>query len=241
LAVLGGLAAVAYLRQRAGGAVWPPIVRLLALFVPVYALFLLASISLLDANTPLDDRILAPLYLAGLGLAVFLLAEAWRLAQSRRGLRVVLAVAVIGLAAASLFQSARLAAAGYQQGIGFYSRAWQQSEVLGVVRALPGGLVIYANAPEAIWLHTGRPALRIPRQFDASQQAANPEFAAELARMAASLEAGGRVVYFDAVGGRAAPSQAEVVAALGLQVSARAADGTVYAPGLDPGPMTRQP
>ena len=37
--------------------------QVLLIFAVVYALFLAVSISLVDANTPLDDRILSPLYI----------------------------------------------------------------------------------------------------------------------------------------------------------------------------------
>ncbi|MBE0410250.1 MAG: glycosyltransferase family 39 protein, partial [Anaerolineales bacterium] len=47
---------------------------LIALFIPVYILFLVVSISLFDANTPLDGRILSPAFFAGVVCMVALLS-----------------------------------------------------------------------------------------------------------------------------------------------------------------------
>ncbi|MEI2692511.1 MAG: glycosyltransferase family 39 protein [Anaerolineae bacterium] len=69
---LGLLLAVAGMALAAAVLMWrtrparqvPAFVKLLALLIPLYSAFLAASISLLDASTPLDDRILTPLYVA---------------------------------------------------------------------------------------------------------------------------------------------------------------------------------
>jgi hypothetical protein len=99
---------------------------------------------------------------------------------------------------------------------------------LALARTLPAGTLLYSNAPEALWLHTGRPAYRLPRPYLASQQAPNPAYAAEVAQAAGRLQAGGVLVYFSAVRSPAGPTEAEVAQALGLTAAAHAADGTLY-------------
>jgi len=53
----------------------PAAVRVVAVFIGSYALFLAASMSLFDANTPLDDRILVPIFATGLIVAAYGVAE----------------------------------------------------------------------------------------------------------------------------------------------------------------------
>jgi hypothetical protein len=52
-------------RAKPGNTAVPGLLKLLLLFVILYPLFLAFSISFIDANTPLDERILSPLYVAG--------------------------------------------------------------------------------------------------------------------------------------------------------------------------------
>jgi hypothetical protein len=222
----GGLARAEARRMAAG---LPAAIKVLLALVPVYGLFLLASISLVDANTPLDDRILSPVYLAGVAVAGYALQAAWPGLRAAGWPRLAVAGALLVFAAVSAWRTGGLAASSGANGIGFYQTAWRQSPTLALVRALPETAAVYTNAPEAVYLHTGRAALRIPRQFSAVEQAENEQFEAELAAMTGQLAGGGRVVYFASVRGSARPTEAELAERLGLEVVARPADGTLYA------------
>ncbi|MCC6189292.1 MAG: hypothetical protein IT318_09670 [Anaerolineales bacterium] len=241
LALVGGIAAIAaWHRRQAGAAVrgnwpgaalaaWPALIWQLILFSVVYVIFLAGSISLVDANTPLDDRILSPLYPAGAVVAAWLAGAAWPSARRARWPAAGLLALAAAFVALSAVRSAGWLAAGYEQGIGFNRRAWQASPSLMKVQALPEGSVLYSNAPEAIYLHTGRGAYQIPRQFSPVSQTMNGDYAAELAEMRRRLGEGGFVVYFAGVRSSSGPSEAELVETLALQVTARTADGTLYA------------
>ncbi len=67
--------------QKTGRAGWatlsalPVLIRIILIFIPLYTLFLLISLTFLDANTPLDSRILSPVYVTGVILVVYFLAE----------------------------------------------------------------------------------------------------------------------------------------------------------------------
>lgn len=62
----------------------------------------------------------------------------------------------------------------------------------------------------------------------------NGDYAAELAEMRRRLGEGGFVVYFADVRSSSGPSEAELVETLALQVTARTADGILYALGSRP-------
>lgn len=206
----------------------PTLVKVLGLFIVIYLAFLALSLSFFDANTPLDNRILSPLYAAGLIAALATLS-----AHIRRGTPAVAALSVAAvLTVASGAPSVRLLGASYTEGLGFNSALWRASPTLAQVKNLPADIPIYANVPEAITIHTGRPAARIPRREDATTQRANPHYAAEMATMRALvIDRHGVVIYFTRIERRAPPTEEEVRDAFSLRVLAATADGRIYGRG----------
>lgn len=232
LVAVGGLAALLLQARRAtqgavvlGASLMPA--RVLVVFGIVYYAFLVASISLVDANTPLDDRILAPIHLVGLILAAALVAGWLRDRRGpmwvRLGLISLLTVFVLGSAGRTL----GFVAASYRHGLGFNQAAWYSSPLLQQAAALPASLPVYSNAPEAVYLHTGRGALRLPRPFSAADQTENATYADEIAGMTTTMQAGGVLVYFTALRGVNA-DDLELIETLGLQAMVTTSDGLIY-------------
>jgi len=221
LIVAGAALAVAWAKAQA----LPPLVKVLGLFSMVYLAFLTLSISFFDANTPLDNRILSPLYAAGLIVALSVSG-----AHLRRGVPAIVALGIaVILAMASGAPGARLLSASYSEGLGFNSIVWRVSPTLAQIRALPADVPIYANAPEAITIHTGRAAARIPRREDATTRRTNPRYTAEMAALRASvMDQRGVVVYFTQVERRAPPTEEELRDLLSLRVLVTTADGRIY-------------
>lgn len=201
---------------------------IIGLFIPVYGFFLLLSISFFDANTPLDSRILSPLFFASVITLVVLFsrfvaasqARFWRVAWL-----VGTAMLVIGYGQAALpwLQSA------HQQGIGFSAVAWQQSPVMAAVRDLPAGILVYTNSPEAVYFNGYHRSLRLPRSFETVSQQANPNYAAEIAVAQQQLATGQAVVaFFTNLGRQVNPSEVELVESLSLDLQAAHPDGNLY-------------
>jgi hypothetical protein len=201
---------------------------LLGLFIAVYGLFLVVSISLFDANTPLDNRILSPVYVAGLVLLLCGFLRVWNAGPPvlRYGMAAVLAT----YAGVSGWHAASTVATGRNDGFGFSGSAWQRSELIGLLRQLPPDAVVFSNAPDAVYLHTGHEAVLLPRNFMAANQQVNVHFEAELTAMKDLLAARrGMLAYFTGVPARASlPDEKELQAALPLCVHAKASDGTMY-------------
>jgi hypothetical protein len=201
---------------------------MVGLFIPVYGFFLLLSISFFDANTPLDGRILSPLYFASVMILVVLFSRFVEASQARFW-RVALlgcsAILVIGYgqAALSWLQSA------HQQGIGFSAMAWQQSPVMAEIRDLPAEMQVYTNSPEAVYFNGHHRSLRLPRSFETVSQQANPNYAAEIAAVQQQLATGqALVVFFTRLGRQVNPSEAELVEELSLELLATRPDGNLY-------------
>jgi hypothetical protein len=241
LLVGAGILAVGILRQRerSRGSEPPaerlhenvPFLRLLLIFVLLYIAFLVASISLVDANTPLDSRILAPVYVAGVFLFVYTLQELMRLLGEARWARVSAVVLISLFLLVSSFNAVTWLSTAWRDGLGFSSVAWRQSVTMDTVRALPEETSVFSNSPEAIYLLTGRPALALPKATSATAQQVNESYEADLERTRLRLERarGGVVVIFNGLESRSAVAQDELMDALSLYVVAEAADGVVYA------------
>ena len=148
-----------------------PLAYASALYFVVYMGALLVSISLFDAATPLNDRILSPMFVSLLTLlvcAAFPRADETGYPQTgaaspRNGIRFPLrALAVFFLSALLLYlpSAERQTVQQFQESApGFASWRWQNSEVMALLRELPEGTLIYTNQPPAVYFWTNHPAM----------------------------------------------------------------------------------
>ena len=210
-----------------GGPV-PPVVGLAGLCVLVYPLFLITSLSLVDANTPLDQRILSPLFIFALFPAIFGLGAWQRILANRRFARLLPVACVAVFALSHGAWSYSLAAKSAREGIGFNGLRWRDAGLIQVLREIPAGQPVYSNSPDAVFFLTGREAKRLPTAFHAMTQAANPHYRAEMSRVGQELAAGGGLVYLD-LGGASARLRVEtLVRELHLVPRWNFAAGTLY-------------
>lgn len=212
-----------------------PLATMLLLFAVAYVGLLVVSISFVDFYTPLDSRILSPLYPIGL---VFTLAGVRRLlammpdAVSFR--RAVMTCALL-LCALQMVRGADLLVTSYRDGLGFARRSWQQSKLLARVRALPPDTVIYSNAADVIAMLTGRRALGLPAAHDPTSGNANPSFVQERQQMREHLRASrGVLVYFRRVNRPYHPSENYLRQKLYLKTVRASTEGAIYKAGPRP-------
>ena len=206
----------------------PVILKLLLFFIPIYLIFLVFSISFFDANTPLDQRILSPVFIS-LVISSIYLAERVLITTGKKwvtvGIIVISGIFCLGYAR----QAGQLFLNSYQNGIGYSSRVWLYSETISEVKNLPEGTVIYSNAPEGIYLRLNRQAKRIPRKTDLYTGLPDPAFPQKMEAVLEDLQMNqGALVYFSAFPRSAYPSEAELVQSLSLQPLEHASDGTIY-------------
>jgi hypothetical protein len=205
------------------------IVKLVIAYLFIYIAFLIFSISFVDANTPLDDRILSPVYVGVLILVLYGFGELIRLARGSRPIRYLLIGMIAVMSVAYLWPDSNLVKEGYQQGLGFNNIGWLQSETLAQVSALPMDMVIFTNIPDAINLHTSHVAASLPRKMNLTTQQDNPSYQTEMAHvreLLANREAA--LVYFNLPIGGSFPKEDEVVQALQVCLLAQGADGNIY-------------
>ena len=90
-------------------------------------------------------------------------------------------------------------------------------------------VVIYSNAPDAIWLITGRDARMIPKKELFIDLKPNPNFQRDMNKMAEALRSGHAVlVYFDGVSRPYLPPEEEILSSIPLKATKRAKEGRVY-------------
>lgn len=178
---------------------WPktyPQPEILAFSIGLYACAYLSSVvfsmSVFDASTKFQPRILSPLYLAFLVLLVALVHWLWRRGQRwmQSGL-IVLVVLALGL---SLVGFGRTFLELRKTGQGYASWRWRESPIMAALQNLPPDVAVYTNSPPAVYLVTGRTSRVMPTPFDAVTLEKRPEYAAHLAHMLQEIREGRAVL-----------------------------------------------
>ena len=207
-----------------------PVHTLILLFCITYIVFLLFSISFLDATTPLDYRILSPFYAFSL---VLVLSVYWHLRIKRNTPLVWKCFVVVSLAAMCLnaYRSASLISEWHKDGRWFAARQWKESECIAYARSLPGVTGIYSNEPYIINFLTGRNTRMLPMTVHATSNCFNQDFEEEMNAMRDEvMHSGAVVIYFDDISFRWYVPEKEK---LQLPISAILKDGIIYATGIN--------
>ncbi|MDQ2805653.1 MAG: hypothetical protein M3Z04_01840 [Chloroflexota bacterium] len=230
LGVAGSLVALG--RTAAGRRSHAPLLRfslVLLLFMGLYGLFLIFTISLYDAATPLDGRILSPVFVAGLVLVLIHLQQAisrGRVARWMGLLCLGLAVLPIG---GYLVQSMPQVSSAHRSGLNYTGREWRQSDTIRRVAGLPPAALIYSNAPDAIYLLTGRSANLLPPHANIYTQRANAYYSKQMALIRAqATQQPVFLVYFRTVYRMYLPVEAELQQAFLLGAAQPGSDGVIY-------------
>jgi 4-amino-4-deoxy-L-arabinose transferase-like glycosyltransferase len=204
---------------------------ILLLFAISYVALLVLSVSFVDFYTPLDNRILSPLYAAVLivgleSLRRFLASP--DLSTLARRATIACAVVLVLLQAA---RGADLVTVAYRDGIGFARRTWQQSKMLARVRTFPPGTVIYSNGADVIEMLTDHRANGLPARYDATTKIANPNYLTDRQKIRSELVASrGVLVYFRRIQRAHHPTEAELRQKLHLRLVTENAEGAIYRP-----------
>lgn len=207
----------------------PGTIALLVAYVPVFWIFLVFSLSFLDANTPLDGRILSTVFVSALILIGYLILQAVELQGFGRFLSyglIVLGLSILGL---NLVKSAYYLEQARAGGIGFASLVWRDSELISHIDRYPREIAIYTNVPEPILLYTDRPVAALPKKMEIGKNQVNPAYQRELDEMMDKLADGQAVVvYFNTLRRSNLTEAAEIEKAAKIQMIGKKADGVIY-------------
>ncbi len=211
---------------------------LLLLLSVAYAFGLVAIRSIFVPRIDMNQRMLEPIHLFLLLLFYGLMG--WALVSAgvqQKWLRRVLGLLAVGFTAVYLVRGTIGALELQQDGVGFSSRAWQQSPLVNVVGLIPPDRPIYTNEVEALFLLAGRTAYRLPfgcvgddplLEPQARADCRDPEYVEWVRRMRARLaEEQGVIALFDTIWEQPyAPQVPRLVE--GLEVLSSQGDGMLY-------------
>jgi hypothetical protein len=200
------------------------------LFSVSYLLFLFISISFLDASTPVDTRLLSPILVL---LIVGVFSAIWTVSQTLK--KPVVWLCFLFLISIAVLmktpEAIRSAAAIQENGLGYTSRQWQNSESMAFVKLLPNDVMIYSNGADILGFLTEKQSLSIPAKTSSGTMEANSLYNEEIDAMCKDIiiEKGALLVYFNQVTWRwYLPTQEEVASTCKLPVLQNFGDGTVF-------------
>ncbi|MEM6583071.1 MAG: hypothetical protein AAF699_17465 [Pseudomonadota bacterium] len=197
-----------------------PLVQLVCYCTFCYAGFLIFSITFMDAHTPLDGRILAP-------ILPLLLCQIVVLGSDRHP-----ALSAVPLATLFVFSLPALAGELSQSmvhGRGFNSPVYAELEILREVDKLPPGTPIYSNVYELFYVHLNREAELIPRNYDPRTQRPNALIAEQWSLVLADMRERGAILVWSPIGAyrRYLPTVADMLAFGDLEID-RELEGGVF-------------
>jgi len=226
--LLAGLVFVASLL--AAAALWwrtrTTLLLMCLLIILGYLSFLVLSISLMDAHTPLDNRILTPLYPVWLIMLCSLFSRP-HLERPKLQLAAVAVLVVACLAGMGDFN--RQFSQAIRYGIGFNDWRYAGSPIFQATADFPLDEIIYSNAKEFFYLLQNREVRVLPAYYNAHTLETNPHFDREMDDMVAALSQGkGSIVWVDFMAGRRYhPDVDFLVENLPLEVMTKVSGGSI--------------
>ena len=220
-ALFATLAVFTFLHRRQRASEPKVNVTFLIAFALSYVVVIALSLFFVDVYIPLDRRVLSPVYLA-LSLYSVILIAAY---AQPRALRLVWGGLFFVLLAANSWVAMDWLNRLSHEGFGYSSIYWRESPTIKFLRA-GESKPIYSNAPDPIYLLTGKRAAMIPNNVDPRSRAANPDYANQISKI---KHGRGLIVYFRSVTWRwYVPSEEKLREELGLTLLADMGEGAVY-------------
>jgi hypothetical protein len=176
--------------------------------------------SFFDASTKFKPRILSPIFVSLLILAMVFGIWLW---NKRREAAILLALFIFGLSIVGQYATVKELAKGGQ---GYASFQWYDSKTMGFLRTLPSGEMIYTNQPTAVYLYTGRGAYVLPDRLDPVTTEPRSGFDKGVTEMQAQIKTG-RAVLALFSGGNPSASDAALMSS-GLYLAQKSAGDEVF-------------
>ncbi len=200
------------------------------LYILSYGMVLLAASTLLQADLFLDSlRMLIPLHV----LMIFLVLIQGNILY--RGLKTKPArslTAVVVLASAAVFAvwAWDFIKDNAEDGQGYASSSYKESELLEAVRSLPPDARFFSNLPWPIGLHCNRPWSLLPTKVDITSLRTSSRYPSELQSFTRALRQTNVYLAYFKQGDEwfQFPSIEEIRACVPLQVVEEADDGTIF-------------
>jgi hypothetical protein len=202
---------------------------ILLIFTASYVGFLIFTAFFVDVDTVLDDRALVPLHVAAILLCLCFAGKLFTFFKNSHALRIASVLLFLLFALSYSIRGGSWLLHVRQDGQGYASRAWKESETVARVKNLPAGVTIYSNGYDAIYYLTGRPAIYLSEKTNHNTGRPNENYETEVEEMRRDLEQGKTVlVYLKTLPERwFLPSEAELVQRLRPRRVEPTVDGSI--------------
>lgn len=195
---------------------------LAGMFIVTYISFLLASISLADYQTPLDGRILVPIF----PVVIVLMAQFISIVPGER-VSLLLLVVIMSLMSLNVSKSVELLVMSKKNGMGFANRNIQEMQNIDAVRKLPSKWNVFTNGPEFFSLYLPQGCNMFPRKVHPATQVNNEHYSAQIEKMRKTADA---LVYFTGMKYRYyLPDPCELNGQRGFHLVYSQTDGAIWA------------
>jgi hypothetical protein len=111
--------------------------------------------------------------------------------------------------------------------VDFAAQEWSLSAVMEHVKRLPKTVRIYTNAPEAVYLVTGRSSTALPKKFIPRINRPNGRFQEEMATIKNAVSQDAVFVHFNVMQRGFLPTKEELLDYFSLQTIVEVADGAI--------------
>jgi hypothetical protein len=207
-----------------------PILIVILIYIIIYTALLLISLTFFDISTKLDNRILIPLYVMFLVLSVIsvqriLLASRISL---RKPLTLLSALLFVFILTVYVFRTWDLVSVMREEGIGYSSASWRNSEIVARLRKLNSRAIIYSNEAFPIYYLTGISAYGIPEKFDPVRSEERDDFqhAMDIMRERLKSPSSALVVFHQGYLRKGMPTLDEI--ARGFVIAHESRDGVIF-------------
>lgn len=198
-------------------------------FIVFYLIFLVTSISLYAADTPLDERILSPVLVVFIWM-VLLTGHSLIISRDQHKVRLVLMAVFAVWATFNFSNGLSYVKLYHQNGLEYTSKQWKEAAIMREAMRRPRGEPIYSNHPGAIYAITGRLSSAIPSIYNVHTLSENASLIEELTIMKRHMEQKDAVlVWFDLFHWPSQPTIKQLKSYLPLHVVVIAGDGAIYA------------
>ena len=202
---------------------------ILFIYSVLYVAFLFVSVSFFDANTPVDHRILLPEFLA---LIVAATSVSWSLSEALNQRYVWYGFVFLLLFSVSINASHTISTGVniHNNGTGYTSRYWKESETMAYLLSVPESMTIYSNGPALIRFLAKKKAVMIPLKVIAETLKKNEDYQDQMDRMIRESKDGTALIaYFSGITWRwYLPSNGEIESMGDIPVVSRLQDGVIY-------------
>ncbi|HSV86089.1 MAG TPA: hypothetical protein VLH85_05910 [Levilinea sp.] len=225
--------ALLYFRQRLHDDTRPSrpyyLVLLNLSFAFSYLIFLIVSISFVDAAIPMDSRLLFPFMAA---IVISLVAMVCDLvSRSKRGYIVwaPLALVFVTFLGYQGQDAARHLERLQHEGIGYQNTDWVASRTVDYLQSINlTHTVIFTNDRDVIAHRVGIDAFRVPHIFSGTSLLPNEQYQDEMSMLCDAVQDGGIIVYFTRIIRDFNPKPADIEAHCNLQPALVFSDGYIY-------------